>query len=147
MGNRRYILPVRAPNREKGLCIRHSLQHKCAGGRADAVLIVRAHLCDCVGNTGHAMFRAEAGAMFRSGRRTWVEELAQDLVEYSMLLGVIALVAAGLFLCAGGSVQGIWHSGDTQLTAANTAAGGDQASTDGGQHHGGNHAGEGRQND
>jgi Flp pilus assembly pilin Flp len=85
-------------------------------------------------------------------RRIWNEERAQDLVEYSMLLAAIGLVASGLLLNVGGSVSGIWSSGNTQLTAANTASSGNQApvggiapggGNNGGGKHGGDHEGHG----
>jgi Flp pilus assembly pilin Flp len=71
-------------------------------------------------------------------RQIWNEERAQDLIEYTMLMAGVALVAAGLMLNVGGGLSGIWKSGDTQLTAANTASAGDLIPTAaGGNHRGG----------
>jgi hypothetical protein len=53
----------------------------------------------------------------------WLGEQGQDLVEYSLLIAFIVFAAAALFLFgAGGSLQGIWGNGSTQLTAANSSA-------------------------
>jgi Flp pilus assembly pilin Flp len=83
--------------------------------------------------------------MFNMSRRFWKEERAQDLIEHTMLMAAIALVAAGLLLNVGGGVKGIWKAGDNQLTAANTASG-DQAPApsspgNGGRGHGNGHDG------
>ena len=77
--------------------------------------------------------------------RIWHEDRAQDLIEYTMLVAALALVAAGLLLSVGGGVTGIWKSGGNQLEAANTAAfgtppaggGGGNQNGGGGHHHGG----------
>ena len=53
----------------------------------------------------------------------WKDESGQDLIEYTLLLAFVALVAAGLFIQAGQSVSGIWSSANTVLTNASTAAG------------------------
>lgn len=50
------------------------------------------------------------------------EEHGQDLIEYTLLLAFVALASAALFIGAGGSVQGIWTSTNSQLSAANTCA-------------------------
>lgn len=50
------------------------------------------------------------------------DEDGQDLIEYTLLLAFVAVVAATLFIGAGNSVKGIWSSTNTQLAAANTAA-------------------------
>ena len=52
----------------------------------------------------------------------WNDEQGQDLIEYTLLMAFVALASAALFIGAGGSVAGIWSSGATQLTAANTSA-------------------------
>jgi len=52
----------------------------------------------------------------------WKEEQGQDLIEYTLLLAFVALASAALFIGAGGSVNGIWSTTNSQLTAANTAA-------------------------
>ena len=50
------------------------------------------------------------------------DESGQDLIEYTLLLAFVALASAALFIGAGGSVQGIWTTTNSQLVAANTAA-------------------------
>jgi Flp pilus assembly pilin Flp len=53
----------------------------------------------------------------------WREEKGQDLIEYTLLMAFVALASAALFLGAGTSIKGIWSSTNTQLAAANAAAG------------------------
>ncbi len=50
------------------------------------------------------------------------DEQGQDLVEYTLLLAFVALASAALFINAGGSINGIWTTANSRLTAANTAA-------------------------
>ncbi len=50
------------------------------------------------------------------------DETGQDLIEYTLLMAFVALASAALFLGAGGSIQGIWTTSNSQLTAANTQA-------------------------
>ena len=50
------------------------------------------------------------------------DEQGQDLIEYTLLMAFVALASAALFISAGGSIQGIWLSTNTNLTAANTSA-------------------------
>jgi len=57
-------------------------------------------------------------------RNFWNDEQGQDLIEYTLLLAFVALASAALFIGAGGSVKGIWNITNSQLTAANTSAGG-----------------------
>jgi Flp pilus assembly pilin Flp len=52
----------------------------------------------------------------------WSDDEGQDLIEYTLLIGFLALACAGLFIGAGGGVQGIWSSTNSQLTAANASA-------------------------
>jgi Flp pilus assembly pilin Flp len=54
--------------------------------------------------------------------RFFRDESGQDLIEYTLLLAFVALASAALFIGAGGSVQGIWSTTNSQLVAANTAA-------------------------
>jgi Flp pilus assembly pilin Flp len=49
------------------------------------------------------------------------DESGQDLIEYTLLLAFVALASAALFIGAGGSVQGIWSTTNSQLVAANAA--------------------------
>ena len=51
------------------------------------------------------------------------EDAGQDLVEYSLLLGFLALGSLALLSSAGTSVKTIWTSIGTQLTAAAAVAG------------------------
>jgi Flp pilus assembly pilin Flp len=46
----------------------------------------------------------------------------QDLIEYTLLMAFVALASAALFLGAGGSIQGIWQTSNSQLAAANVQA-------------------------
>ena len=52
----------------------------------------------------------------------WTDEQGQDLIEYTLLMAFVALASAALFIGAGGSVQGIWSTTNSQLTSANTTA-------------------------
>ena len=45
------------------------------------------------------------------------EERAQDLIEYTLLLGLLALGIAGLFSTFGDSLQDIWSSGGSTVAA------------------------------
>ena len=51
----------------------------------------------------------------------WKDEQGQDLIEYTLLLGFVALASATLFIRAGGTIKGIWSQTSTQLSAANAA--------------------------
>jgi Flp pilus assembly pilin Flp len=51
------------------------------------------------------------------------EESGQDLVEYSLLLGFLALGSLALLSSAGASVKTIWTSISTNLTTAAATAG------------------------
>lgn len=51
-------------------------------------------------------------------RQFWIDEDAQAVIEYSLLMGFVALVSAVLFLAAGGSIQGIWSVTNGQLVAS-----------------------------
>ena len=48
----------------------------------------------------------------------WSDEAGQDLVEYSLLLGFLALGSLALLSQAGGSIKTIWTTVQTQLAAA-----------------------------
>jgi Flp pilus assembly pilin Flp len=50
------------------------------------------------------------------------DEKGQDLIEYTLLVGFIALASAGIFIDAGVNVSGIWGSASTQLSTANVSA-------------------------
>jgi Flp pilus assembly pilin Flp len=53
-------------------------------------------------------------------RNFWKDEQGQDLIEYTLLLGFVALASAALFISAGGSIKGIWTTTSSQLSYANT---------------------------
>jgi Flp pilus assembly pilin Flp len=55
-------------------------------------------------------------------RNFWQDDQGQDLIEYTLLLGFVALASAALFISAGGSIKGIWSTTSSQLSAANTQA-------------------------
>jgi Flp pilus assembly pilin Flp len=48
-----------------------------------------------------------------------MEETAQDLVEYSLILGFIALVAAASYIGIGSSLRGLWGIANGRLANAN----------------------------
>ena len=52
----------------------------------------------------------------------WSDQQGQDLIEYTLLMAFVALASSALFLGAGGSIQGIWTTSNTQLTNANSVA-------------------------
>jgi Flp pilus assembly pilin Flp len=55
-------------------------------------------------------------------RNFWNDDQGQDLIEYTLLMAFVALASAALFLGAGGSIQGIWSTSNSQLAAANSSA-------------------------
>ena len=85
------------------------------------------------------------------------DEWGQDVVEYALLLGFLALASAGFFFGSGGNIQSIWGTANSQLAVA-TANSGDSSSSgsptdnghgdqghggDGGHHGGGGYPGGG----
>jgi len=56
--------------------------------------------------------------------RFWQDEEGQDLIEYTLLLAFVALVAAGLFIQAGNVTAGIWMTANSILGSVNTKVGG-----------------------
>ena len=50
------------------------------------------------------------------------EEQGQDLIEYTLLMAFVALASAALFIGAGGSINSIWTTSNTQLANAATSA-------------------------
>jgi Flp pilus assembly pilin Flp len=52
----------------------------------------------------------------------WNDQQGQDLIEYTLLMAFVALASAALFLGAGGSIQGIWTTSNSQLSTANGIA-------------------------
>lgn len=55
-------------------------------------------------------------------KRLWSNEAGQDLIEYTLLLAFVALMAAGLFIGVGQSVSGIWITVNSQLSTALSAS-------------------------
>ena len=51
-------------------------------------------------------------------------EEAQDLVEYALLLGFVAVICVAVFMAAGGATTSIWTSSNAQLANANAMAAG-----------------------
>jgi Flp pilus assembly pilin Flp len=51
-----------------------------------------------------------------------IEEQAQDLIEYTLLLAFVCLATSALFVSSGGSLSGIWTSANSDLATANTSA-------------------------
>lgn len=49
-------------------------------------------------------------------------ESGQDLIEYTLLIGFVAMASTAIFIAAGGSISGIWTVSNSRLAAANTAA-------------------------
>ncbi|HEY6344991.1 MAG TPA: Flp family type IVb pilin [Bryobacteraceae bacterium] len=55
-------------------------------------------------------------------KRFWKEEQGQDLIEYSLLLGFVALFSTGLYTGLQGNISTIWTSTNTTLGNAATPA-------------------------
>jgi Flp pilus assembly pilin Flp len=52
----------------------------------------------------------------------WIDDSAQDMIEYTLLIALVALATAALFSTATQSMGGIWqHDGNT-LNAANSVS-------------------------
>ncbi len=54
-------------------------------------------------------------------RKLWNEDEGQDLVEYALIAGLIAVVCVGAITLAGGSVSTIWTAVSTSLQGAAAA--------------------------
>ena len=50
------------------------------------------------------------------------EEDGQDLIEYTLLLGFVALASAALFIGSGQSAQTIWNVANATMSNAASAA-------------------------
>ena len=50
------------------------------------------------------------------------DDNGQDLIEYTLLMAFVALASAALFIGAGGSINTIWVTANTQLGNAATSA-------------------------
>jgi Flp pilus assembly pilin Flp len=55
-------------------------------------------------------------------KRFWIEEEGQDLIEYTLLLAFVCLVAAGIFISSGQAASDIWTIASSTLGNASTAA-------------------------
>ncbi len=62
--------------------------------------------------------------MLRRIVRWLTDDGGQDLAEYTLLIALIALVAAGVMIQLSGGVQGIWGTSNSTLATASTVAGG-----------------------
>lgn len=49
------------------------------------------------------------------------DERGQDIIEYTLLVGFVAVVGIAVLSGAGSGLKGIWASGNSRLAAANTA--------------------------
>ena len=74
------------------------------------------------------------------------DQRGQDLIEYTLLLGFLALGSAALFVGTGHSVKGIWSTASSQLQAGTpTQPGGSGGGGNGDGGHGDrDHGGYGR---
>jgi Flp pilus assembly pilin Flp len=50
------------------------------------------------------------------------DEQGQDLIEYTLLIAFVCLATSALFVSSGGSLSGIWATGNSRLAAANASA-------------------------
>jgi len=50
------------------------------------------------------------------------DESGQDMIEYTLLMAFVALASAALFIGAGGSINTIWTTANTQLSNAASSA-------------------------
>jgi Flp pilus assembly pilin Flp len=77
---------------------------------------------------GGPPFSVEAGAgqfLKREKMKNFVmnflhEGSGQDLIEYTLLMGFIALASAAIFISAGGSLTTIWSTASSNLSAASS---------------------------
>jgi Flp pilus assembly pilin Flp len=71
------------------------------------------------------------------------DEQAQDLIEYTLLLGFVALVTVGLMSQASYGVQGIWGTANSTIAQANSNPAGTPAGGGSGGHGDGHGDGDG----
>jgi Flp pilus assembly pilin Flp len=50
------------------------------------------------------------------------DEQGQDLIEYTLLMGFVALASASIYISTGSSTQVIWTSASNYLISASTQA-------------------------
>lgn len=55
-------------------------------------------------------------------RKLWRDESGQDMVEYTLLLGFVALVAAAIIINVSGSISTVWSITSSDLSNAASAA-------------------------
>ena len=75
------------------------------------------------------------------------DERGQDLIEYMLLVSVVALGSTALFLGAGGNVGTVWESGATTLSNAASAVNSENPSGPGNPDDGHGHGGHGGDGD
>jgi len=51
-------------------------------------------------------------------KRFWREEEGQDLIEYSLLLGFVALFSAGIYTSLSGNIATIWTDAGKTVQSA-----------------------------
>ena len=51
----------------------------------------------------------------RKIKKFFLEDLAQDLIEYTLLLAFVGMASAALFISSGQSVGGIWSVANSTL--------------------------------
>lgn len=60
--------------------------------------------------------------MVRTLHEFWRDESGQDLIEYTLLLGFVAMASAAIFISSGASISAIWSSGNAELSSAAATA-------------------------
>ena len=77
---------------------------------------------------GHAPSTLESGGPANMNwnpfRKFAAEKEGQDLIEYTLLLGFVAMICVAIFMAAGGATVSIWTLSNTHLARANTMAAG-----------------------
>ena len=56
-------------------------------------------------------------------KRLWNEEEGQDLIEYSLLLGFIALFSVAIYTSVTGNISKIWGNASSTLVQAGAGSG------------------------
>lgn len=59
--------------------------------------------------------------MLRMMKQIWNDEQGQDLIEYTLLLAFVTLVAAGFFVGVGGDISTMWSKANTKISAVNSS--------------------------
>jgi pilus assembly protein Flp/PilA len=63
-------------------------------------------------------FKKTKGEDMRTLQRLWKEEEGQDLIEYALLVALIALVAMAAFPALGNSIQAVFTRANTCLNSS-----------------------------